>query len=258
MLNKEDDTARLLSIRTAISIFGGLRGDPSQAARAYRGLGLCYFAWGDLTKGENDLARGIALTETIAELDELLKSDFKLLHDYSADWPQGQQLREALDRLRDSVAARRAELERITSASGELQHLIETFKSRESVDAWEWVGAHAGLARLHMDARQWQQAANVYNALLDGDDPNRKAHFPEVYRGAARAQAKLGLVAASNSDLRRTVEHFRRSLGFRAQAGLPHTPYDLVIEYAGLIYSIEQYNTLKEALVELSGVATTA
>jgi tetratricopeptide (TPR) repeat protein len=164
--------------------------------------------------------------------------------------------REAIARYREVLKARAQTLQSIDEPGApeqELRHLLGV--DRPEPGSPSWLGVHAGLARLDAEAGRLEQAAVRYQAILESDTRRTPPCFPEARVALLRlasAEAQVGFAASERADLPRTLGHFRRSLVLRTLPGDMSTPLDLLDSVAGLIYSVEQRETLEAALQDLA------
>ncbi|MDQ5825425.1 MAG: tetratricopeptide repeat protein [Chloroflexota bacterium] len=240
---------RLGMLEEARTIFTRMLGDPIFHGQASRNLGLCYLAQGELPLGTKYLQEGIKLASNVRQLDEVRGMDLPDLERQAADAPYVAQLHEVIEALKEEIAARRMQLEQMPSAEEELQRCVRTLQERGDTNSWASVGAHAALARLYTEGRNWQQAAAAYQVILEQESNPATSRFPE----ALEAHGRLGFLLASDSDPSTVAEHFRQSLHFRARAGLPDTIWDVIGKTPYLITSIEQYENLNAALQMFAG-----
>ena len=219
-------------------------------------IGLCYSSLGLGRTPQADRYFNEALVhlrhphDVQSALDDLDSLESRL------DASEHRPAREVIAHYREVLKARAQSLPSIDepgAAEQELRHVVDV--DRPEPGSSSWLGAHAGLARLDVEAGRLDQAAARYQAILESDTGRTPPRFPEARVALARvasAEAQVGFAASERADLPRTLGHFRRSLELRTLAGAMSTPLDLLDGVAGLIYSAEQRETLDAALQELA------
>lgn len=174
----------------AIRVFNSLLEGPLNRSGASQNLGLCYLAQGRREEGEKYLIEGIRLVNNVRELDDLLKFDLIDIEDSFITWPYGDEVAEIVGRIKKIIEVRRGEIIR-PSPEQELERIIGKISREDNARSWAWVGANAGLARLHVEAGRWQEAFNIYTSLLELTD-----RFPEASEGVFKALAGFGAEGA--------------------------------------------------------------
>jgi tetratricopeptide (TPR) repeat protein len=210
----------------AIAIFDRLSKDPLGADNAFRNLGLCYLAKGDLLRGEKYLQRGIDLAKRSQALADLLEID---LQECEATWPSwatspnGEVL---LLRVKARIEARLSELDKAPggdqraeekAAQRELERVVTALNASGS-DTWAWTGAQAGLARLHSQGERWPEAAAIYKALRRTGN-----RFPEARLGLEKAgeafRGEGARLARDKKDFKEAVGKLDQALTWASEAG---------------------------------------
>ena len=138
-------------------------------------LGLAYLGTGDLGRAEERLQFAAASAINARELDDLLEFD---LPDAERAWSRSDEARAVLQRTRDRIAARRADLVVPRSAESELRAVVANLVDARQTDDWAWIGANAGVARLLAEAEAWTDAVAIYRDL-----ERFRERFPEANVG---------------------------------------------------------------------------
>ncbi len=177
---KDSDSFSSL-LKKAIVIYEGLCKKSGASGNAYRCLGLCYLAQGELVRGEELLNEGLVRAVNVRELDDVPKLDLYTIEMFLDSWPHDAQVREVLDRLKGKIREKRAELARLRSVEEELNEVIRKYPREEGKINWAWIGAHAGLARFYSEEKRWSEAAKTYLLLQKEGEL-----FPEARLGLAK------------------------------------------------------------------------
>jgi tetratricopeptide (TPR) repeat protein len=215
---------------------------------AYRGLGESYLAQGDLARGEELLKQAIRRSRNVCELDDLINSELQQLERASDAWLNGASVREVLDRV---VLEAKAQIENISkqtvSAEEELHQALEPLPEYDA-EGWLWIGAKAGLARLHAAGGLWSAAREIYFELLRRE-PTR---FPEArqalediadkLREAGDERLKDGKLAEGEESLRQALL-IERELGrVDTQALIYHQLGDLLLKRSTFPEALDEYS----------------
>jgi tetratricopeptide (TPR) repeat protein len=207
----------------AIEILERLADNHLQAANAYRTLGLCYLAKGD-PRAEEYLQRGIEGASSQSDLDAFLIIQLSECEGTPTSRANQDSPTATLTRIKARIQARQAELQRPPAedknatekaAQRELARVVAPFEGPEGMQRWAWIGAQAGLARLHSQAEQWRQAATVYQGLW-----RATTRFPEARLGIEKAIENLRAEAQRYSKDKNFLEAASRletALAFETQ-----------------------------------------
>ena len=192
---------RLGKLNDAVEIFETLMDNHLQAANAYRSVGLCYLAAGD-ARGEEYLLRGIERATSQSELDDFVIIELSECERSQGSWVHRGTGTAILERVKAKVQSRRGALEKPSAADknatakaalGELERVVASC-GRGQNEGWTWIGAQAGLARLHSQGERWREAATVYQDLLQAD-----GRFPEAKLGIEKAIESIRAEAVRRS-----------------------------------------------------------
>jgi tetratricopeptide (TPR) repeat protein len=160
--------------------------------------GLCHLSAGRVSRGEELLLCGIARSN-LRELAELLTMDLPVAERSAAATPEAREAAAAVRRIRRVGEALFTELRRsgpgdiTASAEMELASALDTAGDGPADDSRR-IAARAGLARLHLEASRWTEAARHYRVLQASVD------FPEARLGFARAVDGLRAAARQQFD----------------------------------------------------------
>jgi tetratricopeptide (TPR) repeat protein len=173
----------------AIGIFSKIRNDSTQRGDAYRYLGLCYLAQGNLERGEKHLDKGITLANNTRELF-ILDIGLNDIEKISAEGSRNKPIRETLTRIKKKIKTRKTELEQPLpleeKVEKESKQIITECKRKGQTESWAWIGSHAGLARLYAEERRWMEVATIYQLLQEVPD-----RFPEARVGLEKSIDEL-------------------------------------------------------------------
>jgi len=175
-------TYNLNDLDRAIEIYKKLCNEPTEEGNAYRGLGLCYLARGDLALGKQSLDRGIELALNPRELYDLLDLDLYNLERSSPIWAEGAR-QKTLDEIKQKISDKRTQLEqRRSTVEEELKKVIENNPPEEGEVNWPRIAAQSGLARFYREQQRWSEAATAYLLLQ-----NEGERFPEALNGLEKS-----------------------------------------------------------------------
>ena len=169
---RDDQTAyaaaayELGNLDDAETLFERLRQERVVANEAYRYIGLCKLARGDMAAGEVALERGIALTMSAQELDDFETMQIRELRERARPTAHAVELGAALERIERCLDERRRTV-RERSSEDELLELVAGLAPQANgADADPvWKGTTASLARIHDENERWHEAATLYAQL---------------------------------------------------------------------------------------------
>ncbi len=195
-------TGQAALLDEAIAIYQEVRRDPLQ--RVDDSLGCCYLARGargDLEEAEARFNEYIRDAVDGPSLESLERFDLPLLETRVRDLPHGKQALGVVERIRPTLAARRAELDRAhpRTEAEEMAHAQEQMRAiAETAEAggWKWIAAQATRAHWHTAQKQWAEAMALYQQLLG----EARERFPESDTGLL--QSLIGLQDAGDEALR--------------------------------------------------------
>ena len=186
----------------AIAIYQAVRRDPIQ--RVDDSLGCCYLARGapgDLEEGEARFNEYIRDANDGPSLESLERFDLPLLEMRVRDLPHSKQALGVVERIRPTLAARRAELDRAhprTEAEeiARSQEQMQAIAATADAGGWTWIAAQAMRAYWHTAQKQWAEAMAIYRQLRS----EALERFPESDTGLL--QCLGGLQDAGDEALR--------------------------------------------------------
>ena len=147
----------------AVALYESFLDDPLLASGARRNLGICRLAQGLLAEGEQDLLLGLAGALNPRECDETI-----------VDLQEVPHLPAALSaRLRERLAARRAELQRFPTAQDEMRVELQRLPAGKPGQTAR-VAITAVQARLALDAKDYGVALGAYRQLAVNDFPAKE------------------------------------------------------------------------------------
>ena len=201
---------------TARSLFHEVAADPTQSATAHRGIGLCALALGDWDLARHHLTLGIAEAREVRELEGLLRDDFPFAEHLAESRSDLATVRDLVRELTQLIERRQERLRAPRSVEAELQLVIGDVETSPTDADWPWIGAHAGLARVHAAAELWTTAAEIYQLL------KTTGRFPEADLGIAAAVEKLTEQSREqlrDGEYRRSCRASTRRVGVRRRGG---------------------------------------
>lgn len=150
----------------AETFFERLRGERVVADAAYRYIGLCKLARGDMAAGEAALERGIALTMSARELDDFETMQIRELRERARPTAHAVELGAALERVERCLDERRRTVRERSSEDEVLELVAGLAPQANGGDADPvWKGTAASLARIHDENERWHEAAMLYAQL---------------------------------------------------------------------------------------------
>ena len=190
---------------SALEILDELSGDPvSGLGTVQLYFGFCRLLQGDLESAQSHFENAVHLARTAWELDDWILYDFdspvvlQLIEEPS----RKERAEKVIEEFKAAAVKRRTELQPADSPQQELHRLLDTFEDDSGTPGWNWIGANASLARLHLEAQDWQAARQIYRKLKQ---------FPGRYFTAQQGleQALVGSLESRKSkspvDLRRAT-----------------------------------------------------
>jgi tetratricopeptide (TPR) repeat protein len=200
----------------AIGIFQALARELNDISHAY--LGLCLIANGELAAGAKELSIGIDKAKNQLELDDLLQFEFPELAKFIPFRDDGEALRQAIDDLSAQARARRTVVERPQSPTKELENVVTELLDHGETTGPAWVGAHAGLARLHVEGKRWRAAGRAYRVLGEAG-----SEFPEARAAVDAAmldQQRTGDRRFGEGDTRAALDAYKGAWVLARESGL--------------------------------------
>jgi tetratricopeptide (TPR) repeat protein len=175
-------------VEEARAIFTDLQRMPAERAKAEIFLGLCHFMQGEVDAGRRLLETAIDSAEPV-ELMELQRLNLRAVAERA---PAAPGMNEAIRSLLERSGQRLAELQDPGTPEAELERVL---LDHAAAVGMTWLGATAGLARLHLEHDEWRAAAQLYEQLSA-----YQQHLPEAMLGLNRA------LAASTSAARTLID----------------------------------------------------
>ncbi len=199
-------------------IFENMLKEPTQDP--YFNLGLCYLTQSELKRGEEYPLEGIRRMKSGFQLDDL-KPDFEDIEKLIATQPPERWalVQKIYKRLKQAVKKQRIKLQEPLSADDELKQVIKKYPRDSKAGKWGWLGAHAGLGRIYMEEKRWDEAAKTYRLLL-----KESTLFPEARVGletVANGLQEEGDARLKEGKFQDALERFARVLTF-VPASLSH------------------------------------
>jgi tetratricopeptide (TPR) repeat protein len=209
---------KLNELEFASSIFAALRADRGDdPSVAYRYLGLCDLARGELRLCGASLSQSLSLASDHRDLNDLLRTEFSSLERSASGRPDSAELLAIVKRLPELTEAKQAELQRQPrSPEQELKMVVAELERDGQAGGCAWVGAQAGLARLAAGQKQWSEAASRYVQLVGPE-----CRFPAARQALERAADGLGQVgfnyfdsndlASARAAFLEALQHYRKA-----------------------------------------------
>lgn len=147
-------------VEEAVSLYESFLDDAVLSGSAQRNLGICRLAQGKWEQGEQDLLQGLAKALNPRECDDAIN-----------DLQEAHHLPTALyARLRERIAARRAELQQFPSAMDEIRAAMQRIPAGKPGQIMRNAST-AVQARLALDAKDYTVALSAYQQLAMNDFP---------------------------------------------------------------------------------------